>query len=124
MLPIILCGGNCAVWSSGVPMLRTKIDRGVNLRPWTVTWGWSAGGGLAVCAQPKLTLGPKTAAALINTTSITRPILSFMVASTMVNQDAHCTPYFLELTVGHLNTHGFRALRARFCRSSRPRQTH
>src|SRR3977135_2772201 len=78
-------------------MLRARIDRGVNLRPWTVTSGWSAGGGLAVCAQPKLTPGPKTAAAMINMTSITRAILSFMVTSTMLNQDVHCTPYILEL---------------------------
>src|SRR2546427_10987675 len=61
----MLCGGNCAVWSSGVPMLRARIDRGVNLRPWTVTSGWSAGGGFAVCAQAELTLAPKTTAAVI-----------------------------------------------------------
>src|SRR2546428_7753362 len=46
-------------------MLRARIDRGVNLRPWTVTSGWSAGGGFAVCAQHELTLAPKTAAAVI-----------------------------------------------------------
>src|SRR5258706_13132834 len=85
-------------------MLRARIDCGVNLRPWTVTSGWSAGGGFAVCAQPKLTLGPKTAAAVITMTCITRVILSFMVASALVNQDSHCTPCILESTPAHAYT--------------------
>jgi len=72
-------------------MFRAKINCGVNLRPWTVTSGWSAGGGLAVCAEPELAVGPKTAAAVKNMTSITQAFLSFMVVSEMVNQDVHCT---------------------------------
>jgi hypothetical protein len=37
------------------------------------------GGRFAVCAQPKLTLEPKTAAAVINMTCVILFILSFMV---------------------------------------------
>jgi hypothetical protein len=43
-------------------MLRAKIDRGVKLRPWLVTAGWSGAGWPLVCAWPVVAPGPRTIA--------------------------------------------------------------
>jgi len=68
-----------------------------------VTSGWSAGGGLGYLRPDKLNSWTQNGRCDDKHGQHHPDNLSFMVASTMVNQDVHCTPYILELTVAALN---------------------